>query len=44
VTELAFDDPALRDQAKIGILAASVVAGTLGAVLLRRLARPQSVR
>jgi Na+:H+ antiporter, NhaA family len=44
VTGLAFDDADLRDQAKIGILAASLAAGLLGAFLLRRLARPQSVR
>ena len=36
VTGLAFDDPGLQDQAKIGILAASVMAGALGAFLLRR--------
>ena len=36
VSGLAFDDVALQDQAKIGILAASVLAGALGAVLLTR--------
>jgi len=36
VTGLAFDDVALQDEAKIGILAASTVAGIVGAVLLRR--------
>jgi NhaA family Na+:H+ antiporter len=37
VTGLAFDDaPALQDEAKIGILAASTVAGILGALILRR--------
>ena len=36
VAGLAFDDPGLQDQAKIGILAASLVAGALGAFLLRR--------
>jgi len=36
VTGLAFDDPGLQDQAKIGILAASLLAGGLGAVLLQR--------
>ena len=35
MAELAFDDPASIDDAKIGILAASVVAGVLGWVLLR---------
>jgi hypothetical protein len=35
ITELAFDDAALRDEAKIGILIASVVAGLLGWFLLR---------
>ncbi len=34
ITELAFDDALLRDEAKIGILAASVAAGALGWVLL----------
>jgi NhaA family Na+:H+ antiporter len=36
VTGLAFDDPALQDAAKIGILGASTVAGILGALILRR--------
>ncbi len=35
MAELAFDDRALIDEAKVGILAASVVAGALGWVLLR---------
>ena len=35
ITELAFDDAELRDQAKLGILVASVVAGVLGWVLFR---------
>jgi NhaA family Na+:H+ antiporter len=35
ITELAFEDAVLRDAAKIGILAASVVAGVLGWFLLR---------
>jgi Na+:H+ antiporter, NhaA family len=34
VTGLAFSDPALRDQATVGILAASLVAATLGAFIL----------
>ncbi|MBL7497445.1 Na+/H+ antiporter NhaA [Frankia nepalensis] len=37
ITELAFDSEALRDQAKIGILAGSAVAASLGSVLLRYL-------
>ena len=40
VTGLAFDDVALQDEAKIGILAASVIAGVLGAALLTRFASP----
>jgi Na+/H+ antiporter NhaA len=35
ITGLAFDDPALVDEAKIGILAASVAASVLGTVVLR---------
>jgi NhaA family Na+:H+ antiporter len=35
VTDLAFDDPALRDEAIIGILAASVLAALLGALIFR---------
>lgn len=35
ISGLAFDDGALTDQAKIGILAASVVAAAVGAVILR---------
>lgn len=35
ITELAFDDEALRDQAKIGILAGSFAAAVLGSILLR---------
>jgi len=43
VTGLALDDdPALQDEAKIGILAASTVAGLGGALLLRRAARHAS--
>jgi NhaA family Na+:H+ antiporter len=36
VTGLAFDDPALRDQATVGILAASLIAAGLGALILVR--------
>jgi NhaA family Na+:H+ antiporter len=35
ITDLAFSDPALRDQAKIGILAGSLTAALLGAWTLR---------
>jgi Na+/H+ antiporter NhaA len=35
ITELAFDDESLRDQAKIGILAGSIVAAVAGSVILR---------
>jgi NhaA family Na+:H+ antiporter len=39
VTELAFDPGLLADQAKVGILAASVIAGALGYAFLRMLGR-----
>jgi Na+/H+ antiporter NhaA len=35
ITDLAFDDALLREQAKIGILAGSLVAAVLGTLLLR---------
>ena len=35
ITGLAFDDPALAEQAKVGVLVASVVAAGLAAVVLR---------
>ena len=35
ITALAFDDPDLTDQAKIGVLAASVLAALIGSVILR---------
>ena len=35
ITDLAFDDPLLRDQAKIGILVGSLIAALLGAWTLR---------
>jgi Na+:H+ antiporter, NhaA family len=41
VTGLAFTDPALADLSKTGIFTASIVAGTIGALLLSR-ARPAS--
>ncbi|MFI2754581.1 Na+/H+ antiporter NhaA [Cellulomonas sp. P22] len=37
ITELAFDDAALREQAKIGVLAGSLAAAVLGTLLLRLL-------
>lgn len=36
VAGLAFDDPALTDQAKIGVLVASALAAALGTLILRR--------
>jgi Na+:H+ antiporter, NhaA family len=36
VTDLAFDDPAIQNEAKVAILAAAVVAGGVGAVILSR--------
>ncbi|HJR27051.1 MAG TPA: Na+/H+ antiporter NhaA [Acidimicrobiales bacterium] len=36
ITGLAFDDPRLVDEARIGILAASVLASVVGALVLRR--------
>lgn len=36
VTGLAFDDPAIADEARIGILAASTVAAVLGTLILSR--------
>jgi NhaA family Na+:H+ antiporter len=36
ISGLAFDEPAAQDQAKIGVLAASVLAAIIGTVLLRR--------
>ena len=40
IASLAFDDPALNELAKVGILAGSLLAGLLGAALLLR-ARPE---
>jgi NhaA family Na+:H+ antiporter len=42
VTNLAFDDPSLRDEALIAILAAAVISSAVGAVILSR-ARPPTV-
>ncbi|CCH90673.1 Putative cyclic nucleotide-binding protein [Modestobacter italicus] len=39
VTDLAFDDPELQDEARVGILAAAVTAAVLGAVWFRLLGR-----
>lgn len=36
ITELAFEEPSLQAEAKVGILVASVLAGGLGYLLLRR--------
>ncbi len=38
IADLAFDDPRLRDEAKVGVLIASVLAALLGVALLRRVA------
>jgi NhaA family Na+:H+ antiporter len=42
VTGLAFDDPGLQDEAKVGILAASILAALLGSVILLR-GRPREL-
>jgi Na+/H+ antiporter NhaA len=39
VTDLAFTDPELRDQAKVGVLAASLLAAVLATILFRVAAR-----
>jgi Na+:H+ antiporter, NhaA family len=36
VTDLAFDDPAIQNEAKVAILAAAVLAGGIGALILAR--------
>lgn len=41
ITGLAFEDPALRDAAKLGVLGASILAGCLGSAVLRRESREQ---
>jgi NhaA family Na+:H+ antiporter len=43
ITGLAFTDPALADQAKLGIFAGSLLAGMLGYGLLRAAAGPPPV-
>ncbi|MDQ3641660.1 MAG: Na+/H+ antiporter NhaA [Actinomycetota bacterium] len=40
VAELAFEGGALRDAAKVGVLAASLLAAIIGAITLRRACRP----
>ena len=40
ITELAFSSPELRQQAKLGIVLASLVAGGVGFVILRRASSP----
>jgi Na+:H+ antiporter, NhaA family len=42
ITDLAFDDPLLIDEAKLGILAASIAAGGLGYAVLRVVSGPNS--
>lgn len=42
ITGLAFDDVAIQDDAKIGILAASILAALAGAAILSAVARPHS--
>jgi NhaA family Na+:H+ antiporter len=43
VTELAFEPGVLADQAKIGILAASAIAGAAGYLFLRAVGRPADI-
>ena len=43
VAELAFEGEALRDAAKVGVLAASLLAAVIGGVGLRRACRPEAV-
>ncbi|MFN8533176.1 MAG: Na+/H+ antiporter NhaA [Dehalococcoidia bacterium] len=44
IAELAFDSPALVEQAKVGILTASVAAGLIGYLALRLSSRPPDSR
>ncbi len=41
VADLAFEDQVLRDQAKIGVLVASVIAAVVGLAILSRRPRPE---
>lgn len=43
ITNLAYDSPLLRDEAKIGVLAASVVAGAIGSTILYR-SKPAAIQ
>lgn len=43
ITDLAFQDPVLRDEAKIGILSGSLIAALLGAWILRVMAERTSL-
>ena len=43
ITNLAYDSPLLRDEAKIGVLAASVVAGAIGSIILYR-SKPAAIQ
>jgi NhaA family Na+:H+ antiporter len=42
VSELAFKDPDLVSEAKVGILAASLIAGVLGYLVLSRALPPKA--
>ncbi|MDH3228048.1 MAG: Na+/H+ antiporter NhaA, partial [Thermoleophilia bacterium] len=44
VAGLAYTDPALIDEAKFGILAGSILAGLLGAVILRLISKNSATR
>jgi len=44
IAQLAFEDPALQEQAKVGIFAGSLISGLFGAALLIALARGQARR
>ncbi|MBQ91178.1 MAG: Na+/H+ antiporter NhaA [Acidimicrobiaceae bacterium] len=43
ITNLAYDSPLLRDEAKIGVLAASIVAGVIGSTILYR-SKPAAIQ
>jgi len=44
VAGLAFDEVALQDEAKIGVLAASLLAALIGTTILRSISRPESAQ